>query len=131
MGLMKKVIVDTNVLLRFLVNEKSILEQESTKILNHAEKGKLIIKLNELVIAECIWVMMSHYKYDKQKVVKNIKELIVKEFFEIDNREIVYKALLLFGQVNLSWVDCYLYCQSKKLGLTLVTFDEKLVKLCK
>ncbi len=128
---MKKVIIDSNILLRFLIDENSHLQVEATKILNRAENGKLIIILNEIVIAECIWVMMSFYKLDKLTVFDKIKNLIIKDCFEIINRDLIYSSLKLFSQVNLSWVDCYLCCQSKVLDLKLITFDEKLVKLCK
>ena len=131
MGLMKKIIVDSNVLLRFLIDEDSLLQSESLKILNRAENGKLLIILNEIVIAECIWVMMSVYKLDKLSVFGKIKNLIIKDCFEIINRDLIYNSLKLFSQVNLSWIDCYLCCQSKLLDIKLATFDEKLVKLCK
>lgn len=128
---MKKIIIDSNVLLRFLINENSHLQIEATKILTKAENGKLIIILNEIVIAECIWVMMSHYKMDKSTVFEKIKSLIIKDCFEMVNRDLIYNSLKLFRQVNLSWIDCYLCCQSKSLDVKLITFDEKLIKLCK
>lgn len=131
MGLIQKVIIDSNVLLRFLVNENSQLQSEATKILDKAENGKLVIILNDIVIAECIWVMISFYKLDKTIVFDKIKNLIIKDCFEIVNRDLIYNSLKLFSQVNLSWIDCYLCCQSKNLKLKLITFDEKLVKLCK
>ena len=128
---MKKVIVDTNILLRFLVKDKSLLQVEAVKILTRAETGKYVILLNELIIAECIWVMISHYHLDKKLVIEQVKSLIIKDEFEVRDKDIISHALDTFSKTNLSWVDCYLLNQSKILGMKLVTFDDKLDRLCK
>jgi len=128
---MKKVIIDTNILLRFLIKDKSTLQTEAVKIFSQAEKGTFIILLNELIIAECIWVMLSHYQMNKKKVIEQIKELIIKDEFEIRDKTIIDSALDTFSQSTLSWIDCYLLSQSKLLGLKLFTFDQKLARLCK
>lgn len=128
---MKKVILDTNILLRLFTIDSDGLQKESRKILDKVDKGKISILLNELVIAECIWVLLSVYKLTKLEVVDAIKNIIFRNGFEIRDKDIISESFNIFVKNNLSWVDCYLYCQSKKLGLALVTFDEKLIKLCK
>lgn len=128
---MKKVILDTNILLRLFTVDNNLLQKESRKILNKVEDGKITVLLNELVIAECIWVLTSVYNKTKFEAVDALKNIIFRDGFEIRDKDIIAQSLSIFVNNNISWVDSYLYCQSKKLSLTLVTFDEKLVKLCK
>ena len=128
---MKKVIIDTNILLRLIIDEPSQLQLEARKIVDRIEKGKAIAIINELVIAECIWVLSSIYKRQKQEIVSIVGDTVLRDNFEVRDKDIIAEAFDIFVNNNISWVDSYLYCQSKKLGLNLVTFDEKLIKLCK
>ena len=128
---MKKVILDTNILLRLFTIGDDVLQKESRKILNKVDQGKIIVLINELVVAECIWVLLSVYKKTKVEVIDAIKNIIFRDGFEVRDKDIISSSFNIFVNNNISWVDSYLYCQSKKLGLTLVTFDEKLIKLCK
>ena len=128
---MKKVIIDTNILLRLIIDEPSQLQLEARKIVDRIEKGKAIAIINELVIAECIWVLSSIYKRQKQEIVSIVGDTVLRDNFEVRDKDIIAEAFDIFVNNNISWVDSYLYCQSKKLGLNLVTFDENLIKLCK
>jgi len=128
---MKQVIIDTNILLRLFTGETGLLQDEARKILNKIDNGKISALVNELVIAECIWVLLSVYKKTKPEVVEAIENIILRDGYEIRDKDIISESLNIFVKNNISWVDSYLYCQSKKLNLKLVTFDEKLVKLCK
>jgi len=128
---MKQVIIDTNILLRLFTGETGLLQDEARKILNKIDNGKISALVNELVIAECIWVLLSVYKKTKPEVVEAIENIILRDGYEIRDKDIISESLNIFVKNNISWVDSYLYCQSKKLNLKLVTFDAKLVKLCK
>jgi len=128
---MKQVIIDTNILLRLFTGETGLLQDEARKILDKIDNGKISALVNELVIAECIWVLLSVYKKTKPEVVEAIENIILRDGYEIRDKDIISESLNIFVKNNISWVDSYLYCQSKKLNLKLATFDEKLVKLCK
>ena len=127
----KQIIVDTNVFLRLLSVEKSPLKPEAKKILLQAQQGKYTILMNELVVGECLWVLSSYYHLSKVTVVDMLKKLILRESIEIKNKHVVLNSLDMFQSCNLSWVDCFLYCQSEFLNLNLITFDDKLARLCK
>lgn len=124
-----EVIVDTNVLLRFLVKDNSVLGTKAEEFFKNAAKGKFAIKLNELIVAECLWVLISHYKYSKEQAVGALRQLILREEFKIRDKVLINESLVFYLENNISWVDSYLYCQSKSNGLELITFDEKLAKM--
>lgn len=127
----KKVIIDTNVLLRVILNEPSDNFVKAKKIIDKIEQGELVAIVSELVIAECIWVLMSVYKKTKYEILPIITELLLRDNFEIRDKNIIAQSLQLFGQHNISWIDSYLYCLSKNTDTELITFDVKLKKLCK
>ena len=128
---MKEIIVDTNVLLRFLIKDSSSLGIKAEIFFKKAHSGNYVIKLNELIIAECLWVLISHYKYPKVDAVNALKSLILHEEFKIRDKILINESLNFFLENNLSFVDSYLYCQSQSTGLNLITFDEKLARLNK
>lgn len=128
---MKEIIVDTNVLLRFLIKDTSSLGVKAEKFFEKAHRGNYVIKLNELIIAESLWVLISHYKYSKANAVNALRSLILHEEFKIRDKILISESLNFFLENNISFVDSYLYCQSQNTGLDLITFDEKLARLGK
>lgn len=127
----KKVIVDTNVLLRVILDEPSDNFVKAKKIIDGIERGRLLAIVSELVIAECIWVLMSVYKKTKSEILPIITELILRDNFEIRDKDVIAQSMEVFEQHNISWIDSYLYCLSKNTNTELITFDVKLNKLCK
>ncbi|PJC80984.1 hypothetical protein CO009_00725, partial [Candidatus Shapirobacteria bacterium CG_4_8_14_3_um_filter_35_11] len=113
---MKQVIIDTNILLRLFTGETGLLQDEARKILDKIDNGKISALVNELVIAECIWVLLSVYKKTKPEVVEAIENIILRDGYEIRDKDIISESLNIFVKNNISWVDSYLYCQSKKLN---------------
>jgi predicted nucleic acid-binding protein len=128
---MKKVIFDTNILLRLFTEGVGPLKKKATDLIEKVDAGEIIAVINELTISECIWVLTSVYKKSKGEVVEAMKDLLMREGFEIRDKDLINQSLMVYGENNISWIDSYLFSLSKKTGIELVTFDEKLVKLCK
>jgi len=125
----KKTIIDTNVILRFLLNDNSLQTKQAEKIFLEAEKGSL--EIPDLVIAEIVFVLLSVYKLTKKSVVAKIRSLLEYENFST-NRKTLSLALSVFEVSNISFVDSYLVglVKSRKTN-TLFSFDKKINKIIK
>lgn len=123
---MKTVLVDTNIILRFLLRDNEKLFLIANSIFSNAESGKTIIYIDELVIAETIWVLTSFYKQDKEEASRLLLKLIGSKWTMNPRKKLILNSLKLCISTNLSYVDCWIFGVSKADKLKLETFDRDL-----
>ena len=122
------IILDTNVVLRFLLKDNKALTAKATRVFMEAEQGRYFIYLDDLVIAETAWVLKSVYYYTGSQISKQLLNLIERDFILLNDKELVKQALICFDQKNLAYIDCWLKTLAENQNLKLVTFDKKLAK---
>lgn len=122
-------LIDANVVIRFLLNDHPALSFLSKSIFLKAQQGKIKIYLDEVVIAEVIWTLSSFYKIKKADLVDKIEKLISQNWIVNPRKTLFFKALNLFRSTSLDYIDCWIYTVSKSQGITLETFDKRLKKL--
>ena len=123
---MQQKILDTNILVRFLLNDNEKQVDKIEQLFNLSSFSSLIIP--DLVIAEVIFVLLSVYKYEKKVVIDHIESLLHTEIF-VTNKTLISQALYLFKTNTISFVDAYLCAQSIVEQKSLVTFDKRLQKI--
>lgn len=129
---MKEIIcIDTNILIRFLLADHPQLSQKAKKIFLSAEIGKTKIYLDEVIIAETVWLLTSFYKQKRGEIASQLLELISQPWIINPRKKIILECLSLFSTGNLAFIDCWVYCVSKEISGKLETFDKKLEKLSK
>jgi predicted nucleic acid-binding protein len=62
---MKKYLLDTNVLLRFLLGDHDELSPKAVRLFRQAANRECLVILTDLGIAEAVWVLTSYYKLQK------------------------------------------------------------------
>ena len=105
---MKKYLLDTNVLLRFLLDDHPELSRAAAGLFQQAADEKCLLILTDLGIAEAIWVLTSYYKLERQKVSESLAKLLIKAGVHCPTVEPVLDALARFKATNCDFVDCYL-----------------------
>ena len=75
---MKKYLLDTNVLLRFLLDDHPELSRAAARLFQQAADEKCLLILTDLCIAEAVWVLTSYYKIERQKVADSLAKLLLK-----------------------------------------------------
>ncbi len=111
--------LDSNYILRYLVNDNEDMANIAEKVIS----TKNVYIANE-VLAEVIYVLGGVYKASKEKISLDLSELISFENIYISNKTIVQKALELYKNRNLDFVDCLL-CAYSEID-KILTFDKKL-----
>ena len=117
------IIVDTNIIIRFLLKDHPILSPEAKSII---ESNTLYI--DPLIIAETIWVLTSFYDLKPEDVVASLVKFLGDVSWTSSNKSTIMKSLNLHQHHNLSYIDCWLLALSKKKRLTLKTQDDNLKK---
>lgn len=121
---MSRLWVDANVILRFLTKDPQDLAERSARLMAKAEKGKVSLYISPLVLAEVIWVLKSFYRYSMMDIAHAIISLVSAPGIEVDDRELIIRAIELSRDQNVDFVDAYLALQAADHGEKVCTFDE-------
>ena len=117
--------VDTNVLIRYLVNEP--LEQADRVQLLLESEVELI--LPDLIVAEVAYVLAS-YKRSHSEIATAIRALLTLERIIAPNAALLLRSADLFEQLRLDFADAYLLACAEASGdRTVVSFDRGLGRL--
>lgn len=122
------VALDTNVLIRRITNDHTVLSPKAKKLIKTAGAGSLL--LDRLIIEEVGFVLNSNYEFDKSQVSAVYQSFMAEEVFFIPDRELVGLTINLFeSEKPLSFEDCWLLAL-KRAGKVknIATFDENLSK---
>jgi predicted nucleic acid-binding protein len=126
---MKPLLLDTNILLRFITGEPTGQAEEVASLVAAAEAGKVRLAVLPMVLAEAVFVLSGFYEHPRSKVAEVLTHLISSPGFHADESERMLHALKLFGAGKLDFVDCYLAAASIREGRVLVSFDQDLAEL--
>ena len=116
---MKK-LLDANAILRFLLNDNEEMAKKTEDVI---KKGAFT---KEVVVAEVVYVLCGVYKIERACVSSKIVELL--QFIDIENPEFLKKAMEIFADFSLDFVDCLLIAYNKVLDIDVFSFDKKLNK---
>ncbi|MBC8387312.1 MAG: PIN domain-containing protein [Actinobacteria bacterium] len=121
---------DTNLFIRFFTGEPDKQAQESRKFLDQVSRGKYELFICDLIIAEIIYVLESIYNLDRYAVVEKILAIVETDNAVIENRQVILRALDLYEEKNIDFIDAYLASHSVKNNCdTVFTFDRDLKKI--
>jgi len=118
---MPKNIIDTNLIIRFLVNDDP---QKAARVKKVLQESKTANVLPDLVIAEIIWVLSSYYELDKVSIISKIRALIHVKTVDC-NKALLDQALANWEKYNISFVDAYLVSVAKLKSLNIYSYDLK------
>ena len=124
----KKVVIDTNALLRFLLNDIPEQKSKTQSLLLRAKKSKIKLIVPQAVVFELNYILEQYYKFDKDKIIASINSLISVNYLAIKDRNMLKSALSLFAHANLSLVDCFLIMNAKFENAEIFSFDKNLKK---
>jgi len=127
---MKKIFVDTNVWLRFLVAEDKEKFEECKKFLVLNENGKFKIYTSTIVLLEIVYTLSSFYQIDKREIISDIKNILLARNLTLIEKTNFPKALEIFKKFNIKIVDCLIISQIPPKTI-LCTYDKDFRKVSK
>ncbi len=112
--------IDANIILRFLIGDNKEMLEISKDIL------KQNVYISNEVLAEVVYVLEKFYKIQRDIVFDRLYSLMsLENIFNFDKR-FVLKALEIYNNNKLDFVDCLL-CAYSEID-EIKTFDKKLLK---
>lgn len=121
--------LDTNAVLRYLLNDITKQTQEVGKLFLLAKDSKCRVVVKTVVFVETVFVLTKSYGLSRSQVVKQLSEFINIPYIEFEERDLLHATLLKFPSATVSFVDLMIAIDAQKTSKTLVTFDKKLQKL--
>ena len=115
------IIIDTNIVLRYLLNDNELLSNEAARIIDNND-----FFIPTEVIVEACYVLVKVYKVEKKKIYNVIKQFIDMEGVYFQNKETIKLAFKTYSENNIDIVDSILYAYEK---YKVKTFDKKLNNL--
>lgn len=119
--------VDTNVLLRMLVDDAEAPQQVilARQLIEAARR----IHVAQVVFTETMWVLMRRYQFDRSSIVQTARQLLDHPAIVCENRDLLSSAVELFARSPIGFGDALALAASKALAIPLYTFDRKLARL--
>lgn len=122
----KKVVLDTNLLVRYLTNDEPLKAKAVDNLLNKALNGELKIIIPSIVIAELTWVLESFYKMGPDKVSELVEAIMNTPGIEVMDKTLIKSALLLYRNKHIDLIDAWIIeFAREKVVKTIYTFDSK------
>jgi predicted nucleic-acid-binding protein len=122
---MRKYIVDTNFILRYLLADNQESYNQTKIIFEQARIGKCQIEIEQSIFAEVIFVLSSFYKVPRLEIVQILKSLLSYKGIKVDS-DIYSVALDVYLEHNIHIVDSIIAVKTLTSGDELLTFDKKL-----
>ncbi len=123
---MKQWLVDTNVVLRFLLADDRRLYLEAKKYFDQARSGEVELILIPQVVFEVEYVLKRVYKIESEIRNQILRNLVLSVELRVRGREVLLSSINLAGRKNIDLVDAYLVETAKKEGVGVLSFDKKL-----
>jgi len=119
--------VDTNVLVRVLVDDPTALDQCRAARHVVSEAGEVFV--SQVVQVETVWVLVSAYGLNKTSLQHTLGAIARHPAFHLQRRDVFQAALQIYLTVHADFADCMILAESVGAGHQLATFDRKLGKL--
>lgn len=124
---MTEFILDTNVLIRFLVGDHPTHQQQARQWFKAAELGQCSIVVTPLVIAETCFVLESVYKHPRQSIADALEIFISQRWLRVQDRDILLQLWSDYRR-GLHFVDSYLRAWVNIHGGKAMSFDKQVIK---
>ena len=123
---MKKYFVDTNVFMRYLLNDVPEQADRVENFLDKAEKGKIRLVTGPPVFFELAWTLKSFYEMKKDEIYKCLLSIAGIPGLEVADIDVITESLEVYKEHSVEFSDAYISVLSKKLNTDgVITFNKK------
>ena len=127
---MNKGYVDANVILRFLTGDPPHITEKAASLFRAVERGELRLIVEPIVLAEVVWVLQSFYRYRPAQIAPVLREFLLQDGIEAEDKDILLQALSLYESKNVDFTEALVTARMLKQGVTRIfSFDEHFERL--
>lgn len=121
--------LDTNVLVRFLVQDDALQAHLATKVIDQLTDDAQGFVSREVLI-ELVWVLERAYRLGRAEIAVALDGLLSATELDIEGSDEVAPALELYRNDGFGFADLMIAAAARRVGaMELVTFDQKAARL--
>jgi predicted nucleic-acid-binding protein len=121
--------LDTNVLLRYLVQDDPTQSPKATEIIERRGTKEDHGFVSLVSILEIVWVLGSLYKRTRGEIADHIEMILAADTLEVQNEQEVYQAVIALRNGSGTFEDALIGALGAWWGCSAtVTFDENAAK---
>jgi len=122
----KKAVIDTNLLVRYLINDDQKKAEAVDNLLDRAAKGEVRIIVPSVVIAELVWVLESFYQLKADAILELVEAIINTSGLDVTDKSTIIPALRLYKSKKIDFIDAWIIEFAKERGVKAIyTFDKR------
>ena len=122
-------LIDTNVIIRFLVGDHEEHLEIATEIFRKVENGEYEVEILEPVIMEVLFVLVKFYKLPQSEVIEDLKRIIAFRGV-LGDKVLLIETLNIVENKNIDFVDALICSKSRLQGYGKLSFDKDVNKKC-
>ena len=119
----KRRLIDTNLIVRYLVQDHEKHAKAAEKLFDACDRGELILVVLPAVLAECVFVLDSFYGRPRADISSALATLISSPGVEISNAAVHLDALKRYRETKIHFVDCLIAAAAASENTPVTTFD--------
>jgi len=123
-------LIDTNVIIRFLVGDNKEHLVQSKKIFTQIQDDTLQVEILSEVLMEVLFVVVKHYKVPKAITIEKLKGILLLEGVVNSDKMILLETLNMFLDKNIDYVDALICTKAKLEGYGKISFDKDVMEKC-
>lgn len=126
---MKSIILDTNVIARYLLADIPDQFEKAKEIFLKIDKGEIRAFISILVIDELIWALENYYSFKRSDYLPSILKILYNKETKIieTKKEAIIEILENMKNNKIDFTDFYLHEIAE--GRTIVSFDKDFKKI--
>ena len=122
--------LDTNIVLRLLLNDDRAQRLRAVKAIQQAKGLAVRVTITLAVVLEMEWVLRSVAKMTKPQVLSVFDLLLEAYDIEIDNEKALEQTLHLYANAACDFAECLFLAHYQRMGFqTMLTFDTKAARM--
>jgi predicted nucleic acid-binding protein len=116
--------LDANVILRFLLDDHPDHSPRAAALIRRAEAGDLVLAVPLHILCEVLFVLEGQ-GYGRQDISDGLARFCLVKGVEVEARELVLAALLLYKEHSADFADMLLHLLAETSGGAVWTFNRK------
>jgi predicted nucleic-acid-binding protein len=122
--------LDTNILVRYLVQDEPIQSAKATALIEKALSETAPGFVSVVALAELAWVLERIYGFATTAVASAIERLLQLAVLHVENEQEVFTAMIALKEGRGSFADALIAALGAKAGCShTLTFDKKALHL--
>jgi predicted nucleic acid-binding protein len=125
------VLLDTNVLLRQVLEDHAKHSPRTTALIVAVEQGERAVRLTDTAVFEAVFTLEKTYSVPRADIRDALQPILDLPGVVLPGKRLLHEVFALHvEETGLSFADCYYVMAAKHLGLgTFLSFDRKMGRI--